>query len=258
MTLQSGGQIWSDIACIGDADAEGAGDRKFVTALARGLGVLRAFTPTDGLLGNGEIAKRTGLPKPTVTRLSPAREVSACAFHACDRLRDARQHAYPSGRAALHAGARGLCRCVGLAKQPRPSQPDLCRARPRQIRGNVAARRRFANPDGDYRHGSRTDRCASAARARLAAHPHQATGGHAGITRGIRDYETGGFTTSIGDWQRDVSGVGLPLVPSDGSSIFVFNCGTPAYRLTRETLEKNLGPRLVNMVRNTQIDLNGR
>jgi len=51
-------------------DAKGGhvadGDRKFVSALARGLEVLRAFTPSEGLLGNGEIVERTGLPKPTV------------------------------------------------------------------------------------------------------------------------------------------------------------------------------------------------
>src|SRR5262249_42559767 len=37
-------------------------DRKFVIALARGLDVLRAFTATEGLLGNQEIATRAGLP----------------------------------------------------------------------------------------------------------------------------------------------------------------------------------------------------
>ena len=45
-------------------------DRKFVVALARGLEVLRAFTPSEGLLGNQEIAARTGLPKATVSRLT--------------------------------------------------------------------------------------------------------------------------------------------------------------------------------------------
>src|SRR5512146_1305101 len=47
-----------------------AGDRKFVTALARGLDVLRCFGPRDRWLANQEIAKRTGLAKPTVTRLA--------------------------------------------------------------------------------------------------------------------------------------------------------------------------------------------
>jgi len=45
-------------------------DRQFVTALARGLEVLRCFKPGEQFLGNQEIAKRAGLPKPTVSRLT--------------------------------------------------------------------------------------------------------------------------------------------------------------------------------------------
>src|SRR5579863_2019219 len=45
-------------------------NRQFVTALARGLEVLRCFERGDGLLGNQEIASRTGLPRPTVSRLT--------------------------------------------------------------------------------------------------------------------------------------------------------------------------------------------
>src|SRR5262249_4107431 len=47
-----------------------ATDRSFVVALSRGLDVLRAFHPNDGLLGNQELAARTKLPKPTVSRLT--------------------------------------------------------------------------------------------------------------------------------------------------------------------------------------------
>src|SRR5260221_13162993 len=47
-----------------------ATDRSFVVALSRGLDVLRAFQPNDGLLGNQEIAARTNLPKPPVSRLT--------------------------------------------------------------------------------------------------------------------------------------------------------------------------------------------
>ena len=47
-----------------------ATDRNFVVALSRGLEVLRAFRPNDGLLGNQEIAARTNLPKATVSRLT--------------------------------------------------------------------------------------------------------------------------------------------------------------------------------------------
>src|ERR1051326_4467801 len=54
---------------------EHEGDRQFATTLARGLEVLRCFTPLEPLLGNKEISVRTGLPKPTVS--PPARRPSA-------------------------------------------------------------------------------------------------------------------------------------------------------------------------------------
>src|SRR5258706_783936 len=46
------------------------GDRKFAPTLARGLEVLRCCTPVEPMLGNKEISVRTGLPKPTVSRLT--------------------------------------------------------------------------------------------------------------------------------------------------------------------------------------------
>src|SRR5947208_17122090 len=47
-----------------------ATDRSFVVALSRGLDVLRAFHPNGGLLANQELAARTNLPKPTISRLT--------------------------------------------------------------------------------------------------------------------------------------------------------------------------------------------
>ena len=46
------------------------GDRNFVTALARGVELLRAFGPDDDFLGNAELSRRTGIPRPTVSRLT--------------------------------------------------------------------------------------------------------------------------------------------------------------------------------------------
>jgi DNA-binding IclR family transcriptional regulator len=50
-------------------DVEEGKDRQFVTALARGLEVLRCFTPDKPELGTSEIARATGIPQPTVWRL---------------------------------------------------------------------------------------------------------------------------------------------------------------------------------------------
>lgn len=53
----------------GDAPSPAAVDRDFVTALARGLEVLRCFSRSGSLLGPTEVAQMSGLPKSTVTRL---------------------------------------------------------------------------------------------------------------------------------------------------------------------------------------------
>lgn len=50
-------------------DDEGK-DRQFVNALARGLELLRCFCPGEQFLTNAELAKRTGIPKPTISRLT--------------------------------------------------------------------------------------------------------------------------------------------------------------------------------------------
>lgn len=50
--------------------ADVSGDRQFAIALARGLEVLRAFTPADRSLSNRELCERTGLPKATVSRMT--------------------------------------------------------------------------------------------------------------------------------------------------------------------------------------------
>src|SRR5690606_5957434 len=46
------------------------GDRHFVTALARGLAILKCFRSGEELLGNQELALRCDLPKSTITRLT--------------------------------------------------------------------------------------------------------------------------------------------------------------------------------------------
>lgn len=73
-------------------------DRRFATTLARGLSILRAFRPTDSGLGNQEISERTGIPRPTVSRLT----FTLCAL---GYLTHGRKHdKYRLGPAALALG----------------------------------------------------------------------------------------------------------------------------------------------------------
>src|SRR5690606_34923895 len=49
---------------------EESNDDQFVSALARGLKLLRCFEPGQAFLGNQELAERTGFSKATVSRLT--------------------------------------------------------------------------------------------------------------------------------------------------------------------------------------------
>ena len=76
--------------------------------------------------------------------------------------------------------------------------------------------------------------------------------------RAISDVATRGFALSIGEWEHDINAVGVPLEAADGSGSFAFNCGAPSFQFTRDRLERDIGPRLVNMVRNVEVDLSVR
>lgn len=251
--------------------------RKFVVALARGLEVLRVFTPGEGLLGNQEIAARTGLPKATVTRLTYtltqldylthlerlekyqlAPGALAIGYSALANMR-IRQVARPHMQAlANYSGAS-----VALGSRDRLNllYVEHCRAKSAvMLRLDLGSRIPIATtamgramlvalPEKDrdwlLRHIARRER-KRWPKLRL------------GIERARKDFASRGFTLSVGEWQTDVTAVGVPLIPADGSGIFAFNCGAPSFHFSRNQLVGDIGPRLVNMVRNVEAELNDR
>src|SRR5439155_21844398 len=66
-----------------------------------------------------------------------------------------------------------------------------------------------------------------------------------------------GFAISVGEWQDDVHAAGVALKLNDGTGPYAFNCGAPAFRFTEERLRSDIGPRLVAMVRNIEAALGG-
>lgn len=64
-------------------------------SLLRGLEILRAFRPGSDVLGNAEIAERTGLPKSTVSRLTGTLLKAGFLFYS------PQQHGYSLGAAVL-------------------------------------------------------------------------------------------------------------------------------------------------------------
>ncbi|HCE9934671.1 TPA: IclR family transcriptional regulator [Pseudomonas aeruginosa] len=245
-------------------------DRQFVTALARGLELLRCFTPRESLLGNQELAKKTGLPKPTVSRLT----------HTLTRLGYLR-HLPHSGKYQLEVGVMSF----GYAMLSNLSIRALARPLMEEMAGYakaavaMAARDRLSMVYLDVVHGeanltmrrqvgSHLSLHRSAiGRACLAAmpederefilghirkrHPEDWPEVRKGLERAFRDYADYGFCLSLGEWQRDVNAVGVAL-HYESHGLLAFNCGGPSFHLKREKLEDDIGPRLLHMVHNIE------
>ncbi|HEJ2371040.1 TPA: IclR family transcriptional regulator [Pseudomonas aeruginosa] len=245
-------------------------DRQFVTALARGLELLRCFTPRESLLGNQELAKKTGLPKPTVSRLT----------HTLTRLGYLR-HLPHSGKYQLEVGVMSF----GYAMLSNLSIRALARPLMEEMAGYakaavaMAARDRLSMVYLDVVHGeanltmrrqvgSHLSLHRSAiGRACLAAmpederefilghirkrHPEDWPEVRKGLERAFRDYADYGFCLSLGEWQRDVNAVGVAL-HHESHGLLAFNCGGPSLHLKREKLEDDIGPRLLHMVHNIE------
>ncbi|EMC2590026.1 IclR family transcriptional regulator [Pseudomonas aeruginosa] len=245
-------------------------DRQFVTALARGLELLRCFSPRESLLGNQELAKKTGLPKPTVSRLT----------HTLTRLGYLR-HLPHSGKYQLEVGVMSF----GYAMLSNLSIRALARPLMEEMAGYakaavaMAARDRLSMVYLDVVHGeanltmrrqvgSHLSLHRSAiGRACLAAmpederefilghirkrHPEDWPEVRKGLERAFRDYADYGFCLSLGEWQRDVNAVGVAL-HHESHGLLAFNCGGPSFHLKREKLEDDIGPRLLHMVHNIE------
>lgn len=253
-------------------------DRKFVESLARGLEVLRAFSPTENLLGNQEISSRTNLPKATVSRLTYTLTQLGYLTHV-ERLSK-----YQLAPAALSIGYSALA-SMQIRQIARPLMQELADyahasvalgSRDRLNLIYIEHCRSREAPMLRLDLGSRIPIATTAmGRALLAAMPEKERGflmGHiarregerwpkirAGIERAVEDLSTRGFVLSVGEWQQDIVAAGVPMMlAKDGSASFAFNCGAPAFRLSRDKLENDVGPRLVNMARDVEAALNGQ
>ena len=249
-------------------------DRQFVTALARGLEVLRCFKPRDRHLGNQDIAERTGLPKPTVSRLTYTLTRMGYLYH------DEKLGKYQLGTGVLSLGF-SLLTNMDVLKIARPLMQELADHSHTVV--SVGTRDRSSMIYLDGRHstaatvslrrepGTRVPIATTAmGRALLCGLPETEREQllekirlkdpvnwpkhKLGIEQAMRDYQERGFCLSIGDWRSDVNAVGVPMLPIAGCRLLTFNCAAPSFVLRRHMLEDDIGPRLVNLVRTVEAE----
>jgi len=252
-----------------------ATDRSFVVALSRGLDVLRAFRPNDGLLGNQEIAARTKLPKPTISRLTYTLTKLGYLTPV------PRFEKYQLAPAAMSLGYAALAN-LGVRHLSEPYREELMR----ETGGAVAVGGRdrlsmiyFGQSRGmtigvQLDVGSRVPIATTAmGRAYLWALPEEERNTllrelreHYGprwakmredIERAGETLAKHGFAISAGEWHDDIAAAGVALKLNDGTGPYAFNCGAPAFRFTEDRLRNDIGPRLLAMVKNIEAALGG-
>ena len=246
----------------------GPSDPYFVTALARGLDVLNCYRASSKLLGNGELASRTGLPKSTVARLT----------HTLTRLGyltyDPGAGKYGLGPETLLLGSLMLSKLT-VRELARPRMQELAdfsqgmvslgmRSRLQMI--YIENRRSDSALTLRLDVGSRIPIAATAmGRAYIAAASERERNeildlvksheGRAwpetreGIQTAIVEYQSTGCCSSFGDWQSGVNAIAVAFTPAGGGPQLALSCGGPAFTLTRELLIEKVRPKLLDIVR---------
>jgi len=241
--------------------------RDEVSALARGLVVLRAIADADEPLSNRELAERTGIPKATVSRL-------AATLQAAGFLRLAPDERYQLGPAALHLGNAYL-RSFDFRQQARQHLAELAEAAGANVHLGVrdgldvvlidTVRPRTALILSRMDVGSRMAIATSAlGRAYLAALPPEqrvalldelraASGDRwpqvkARLDEALAECARVGYCSSFGEWHPEINALGFSLHGPRGE-LYGVSVGGPAYTLPRELMLEKVAPKLLQTQR---------
>ena len=242
-------------------------DRHFVTALARGLKVLSAFRSRDRMLGNQELARRCGLPKSTISRLTYT--LTKQGF--LEPAQDAHGNSgYRLGSAVLALGSAMLARMDmrQLARPPMQVLADETQAmvslgmRDRLSMIYVENCRSESALTLSLDVGSRIPLATTAmGRAYLAVCDARERQDlmerlreldevgwprlREGIEASLAQYAELGCCTSFGEWQKDVNAIAIAFRPSGSRSVMAINCGGPGVNLAPEVLLHQVRPKLL-------------
>ncbi|RED35211.1 IclR family transcriptional regulator [Rhodopseudomonas thermotolerans] len=258
------------------ADRDDAGGRLFVSALARGLEVLGAFRAGDRALGNQELAERTGLPKPTISRMT----------HTLIQLGyltyEPRSATYQLGARALALSYAALAN-LDVRKAALPIMTRL--AEDSQLHVGLGTRERLMmlnieSCESDALIGLRLPpgsrvpiATTSLGRAYLAAigedertpllaelrahHGNDWPKLEKAIARSAREMAKSGFCISIGEWRKDINAVGAAIVPPNGGPVYTLSFGGPAYLVSQQQLIEKHGPALARAAKAISFALGG-
>ncbi|ARU03766.1 hypothetical protein CCO03_02870 [Comamonas serinivorans] len=243
-------------------------DRHFVTALARGLSVLRAFRSGEERLSNRELAERTQLPKSTVTRLTYTL-TQLGYLHAVTetgRYRLGLQTIALGGTTLTHldvkaastdllqqlANDTGTMVALAIRDDLSMLYIENCRSEDAvlTLRLGIGSRLPLANSAAGrgYLAGA-PEAARRKLEARLAALDPVGWRLHeVGLRQAEADLAAHGCVTSFGDWRPDVNGIAVPMRVSDNLPLMVVNAAAAAVVISPEQFMREVRPQLLATV----------
>ena len=257
------------------AIADNETDRQFAATLARGLDVLRCFTATEPELTNKEISSRTGLPKPTVSRLTHTLTHLGYLRHL---PHSGKYGKYCLGTAVLSIGYPLLANVNlrQIARRPMKELADYARGWVSiglRERLNMVYIETARSPEVLTK--SRADVgqtfpivISAMGRAYLAGLPKPERAALMNqirikepvqwktyaprIEKSMADFAKWGFCLGYADYNPQLQVVAVPMRRLLDDYLMVFNCAVPAHALAQNQLENDLGPRLIKLVRSIE------
>lgn len=245
-----------------------------VAALARGLTLLRTVAEHSQPLGHSDLARISGIPKATVSRL-----IATLVNHGY--LRQLRSSdLYELAPAALDLGNAYL-RHFDLRTSIRPFLNELAEFAGAAV--HLAVRDRFdmvlidtIRPANGVifsrlEIGARLNLCSSAIgraylrllpseerdrlleSARIAASDDWARLS-SGVEQALAEAETTGVCLSLGEWHPLVNSMAVGFTGPRGRR-YAFNCGGPAFMFDRQTLLERIAPRMLDCLKTIEHEI---
>lgn len=253
---------------VPDEFREYEGDRQFATTLARGLQLLRCFSPERPVLGNKELSQQLGLPTATVSRLTYTLT--------CMGYLAATEHfgKYQLGTAVLSLGCPLLTQ-FGVRRQARPLMLKLAQATGGSVSLGIRDRLTIVYIEAIRSHKQRaypldagtshsllgtaigraylmacrpSERIALLNQLRLKK-ADEWTRHEAAVRDNIALYPRYGCCVSLGEAYPDVQAVAVPLGSIDRGEAAALNCSFQGRPLDKEWLLEKIAPQLLALAR---------
>ncbi len=246
-------------------------DSKLVSALVRGVSILQCFSNKRQELSGKELMDLTGLPKPTLFRLTETLcELGLLRYS--DRLSK-----YVPGVGLLNLASPVLARMT-MRQFARPQMMELANYMGGQIQIGVGSGRQLVLVElangmdnkvftPEIGVGISLSRTATgrayllglpevereAYLSDLTAHdPARAALLRERLDDARRELAEHGFCRSHGDLHREIQSIAVPMSQRQDGESWVFAASLPTYNPKSKALETDIGPRLITLVRSVE------